>query len=147
MEQKTIKMNAWQMVVFYERGQSTKNLGQSRKRCRWNSLKVVVQFSVQQLHCPGVNSKAKVTLNCRHMLLQIKKQLRLLFELFLPISSIFTELSQTCVTITIDQGNQMCWWDNQLHSWRMMHDPTYQNFLSQQYEERIERASTTRWIE
>ena len=30
-----------------------------RKRCCWNSLKVDVQFSVQQLHCPGVSSKGK----------------------------------------------------------------------------------------
>ena len=36
----------------------------SRKRCCWNSPKVVVQFSVQQLHCPGVSSKAKDTENC-----------------------------------------------------------------------------------
>ena len=31
----------------------------SRKRCCWNSLTADVQFSVQQLHCPGVISKAK----------------------------------------------------------------------------------------
>ena len=32
-----------------------------RKRCCWNSQKADVQFSVQQLHCPGVSSKAKDT--------------------------------------------------------------------------------------
>ena len=36
-------------------------------------------FSVQQLHCPGVISKAKDTENCRYILLQIKKQLRPFF--------------------------------------------------------------------
>ena len=36
-------------------------------------------ISVQQLHCPGVSSRAKDTDNCRYILLQIKKQLRLFF--------------------------------------------------------------------
>ena len=49
----------------------------SRKRCCWNSQKADVQFSVQQLHCPGVSSKAKDTANCLYTLLRIKKQLRL----------------------------------------------------------------------
>ena len=30
-----------------------------RKRCFWNLLRADVQFSVQRLHCPGVNSKSK----------------------------------------------------------------------------------------
>ena len=38
-----------------------------------------VQFSVQQLHCPGVISKAKDAENCRYILLRIIKQLRLFF--------------------------------------------------------------------
>ena len=49
-------------------------------------------ISVQQLHFPGVSSKAKDTENCLYILLRIKKQLRLFFaQLFLPISSVFTE--------------------------------------------------------
>ena len=44
-----------------------------------NSPKVDVQFSVQQLHCPGVSSKAKDTENCLYILLRINKQLRLFF--------------------------------------------------------------------
>ena len=82
----------------------------SRKRCCRNSLKVDVQFSVQQLQCPGVSSRAKDTENCQNILLRIKKQLRLFFALLsLPISSVFTEQLQTCVKnlnlVTIDQGN------------------------------------------
>ena len=47
---------------------------------------------------PGKVSKAKDTENCQFILLQIKKQLRLFFaKLSLPISSVFTEQSQTCV--------------------------------------------------
>ena len=84
----------------------------SRKRCCWNSQQADVQFSVQQLHCPGKSSKAKDTVNCLFILLRIKKQLRLFFALlFLPISSVFTEQLQTCVKnmnpFTIDQGNLM----------------------------------------
>ena len=51
----------------------------SRKRCWWNSQRVDVLFSVQRLRCPGVNSEAKDTENCRFTLLSTKKQLRLCF--------------------------------------------------------------------
>ena len=84
----------------------------SRTRCCWNSQKVDVLFSVQQLHCPGVISKANDTENCRYILLRIIQQLRLFFaSLFLPISSVFTEQLPTCVRnlnpIKIDRGNLM----------------------------------------
>ena len=70
------------------------------------------------------NLKSKGHGNCRFTLLQTKKQLRL-------FSSIFTEQSQKRVKnvnpFTIDQGNLIWWWDNQLFSvksrqkflWRM----------------------------
>ena len=51
----------------------------SRKRCCWNSLKVAVQFSVQQLHCPGVSSRAKDTENCRFTNVPTRQRLRLFF--------------------------------------------------------------------
>ena len=84
----------------------------SRTRCCWNSQKADVPVSVQQLHCPGVISKAKDTDNCRYFLLRIIQQLRLFFaSLVLPISSVFTEQLQTCVKnlkpIKIDRGNLM----------------------------------------
>ena len=50
-----------------------------RKRCCWNSPKADVQFSVQQLHCPGVNSKAKDTENCRFTIVPIRQRLTLFF--------------------------------------------------------------------
>ena len=43
----------------------------SRKRSCWNLQKADVQFSVQQLHFPGVSSKAKDTENCRYTSLQM----------------------------------------------------------------------------
>ena len=66
----------------------------SRKRCCWNSLKVDVQFSVQQLHCPGVSSKAKDTENCRYILLQIKKQLRLCCRII-----VFANMCEECESL------------------------------------------------
>ena len=47
----------WKRIVHKEFGIT------SRKKCCWNSQKADVQFSVQQLHCPGVSSKAKDTEN------------------------------------------------------------------------------------
>ena len=69
-----------------------------------------VRFSVQQLHCPGVNSEAKDMENCQFTLLPLRKQLRLFFAyLFLQISSVFTEQSRKCAwnmnPFTIDQGD------------------------------------------
>ena len=71
----------WKRIVHKEFGII------SRKRCCWNWLKVDVQFSVQQLHCPGVSSKVKDTENCRYILLQIKKQLRL-FRIILSVNQL-----------------------------------------------------------
>ena len=42
----------WKRIVHKEFGII------SRKRCWWNSPKADVHFSVRQLHCPGVSSKA-----------------------------------------------------------------------------------------
>ena len=59
----------------------------SRTRCCWNSQKAGVQFPVQQLHCPGVSSKAKDTENCLYILLRIIKQLRL-FRIIVVVSQL-----------------------------------------------------------
>ena len=119
-------------------------------RCCWNSQKADVLFSVQQLHCPGVSSKAKDTENCPYILLRIKKQLKPFFAYVLPISSVFTVQLQTCVNnlkpIKIDRGNLMYWWGNQLFSvksrqkflWRMT---SHHTRIWQRYEERIKLFS------
>ena len=82
-----------------------------RKGCYWKSQKADVQFSVPQVHCPEVDSKAKVMENCRYTIQSIWKRLKLFFALlFLQISSIFTEQSQRDVKsmnpCTIDRGNR-----------------------------------------
>ena len=88
----------------------------------WDHIaeKMLVEFA--ESGCPifrattplsrGESSKAKDTENCRFTLLPTKKQLRLFFaKLFLQISSVSTEQSQTSVEnmnpFTIDQGNLM----------------------------------------
>ena len=63
----------WKRVVHKEFGII------SRKRCWWNSPKADVKFSVQQLHCPGVSSRAKDTENCLHILLPTRQRLRQFF--------------------------------------------------------------------
>ena len=63
-----------------KRGQSTRNLGSHRGQDAVGiRQKAGVQFSVQQLHCPEVDSKAKDTVNCRFTLRPSRKRLRLFF--------------------------------------------------------------------
>ena len=47
-----------------------------RKKFYWNSQKAGILLSVQQLHCPGVNSRAKDMENCRYTSLQMNTQLK-----------------------------------------------------------------------
>ena len=63
-----------------------------RKGCCWNSQKVIVQFSVLQVHYPEVNSEAKDMINCLYILLQNKKQLKLFFA----ESGLVTGLATKC---------------------------------------------------
>ena len=50
-----------------------------RRKCYCNSQKANIQFSVVQVHCPEVDSKAKVMENCRYTIVPIWKRLRLFF--------------------------------------------------------------------
>ena len=96
--EKTIKKNVWQMPksspylqrnlvldnghllvqVLKRSGILWKRIAQtefgiiSRTRCCWNSQRADVRFSVQQLHCPGVSSKAKDTENCQFTTVPIR---------------------------------------------------------------------------
>ena len=49
----------WRSVILWKRILHKEFGIISRKRCCWNSPKADAQFSVQQLHCPEVFSKAK----------------------------------------------------------------------------------------
>ena len=103
-EEKATKMSVWQMPKLWKYlredlvldtdhllGQVLKRNGilpriahkepgtTLRSKCCWNLQKVDFLFSVQRVHRPAVNSKAKDTENCRYILLLIIQQLRLFF--------------------------------------------------------------------
>ena len=52
-----------------------------RKKCCWNSQKADILFSVQRLHCPGVNSRAKDTENCPYIVLLINSTIETIFRI------------------------------------------------------------------
>ena len=107
MTTKAMKKNVWQMLKSSPYLQRSFGIGQwsfigpgsekkwyskeenshkefgsiSRKRCCWNSLKVDVQFSVQQFHCPGVSSKGKDTENCPYIVMLINSTIETIFRI------------------------------------------------------------------
>ena len=108
-------------MVFYGR-EVHKEFGiMSRTKCCWNSQRADVLFSVQQLHCPGVSSKAKDTENCRYILLRIIQQLRLFrIIVFANQLSLYGAVANMCEEFEatkIHRGNLMYWWDNQKFLW------------------------------
>ena len=60
---------------FFFRKQSTRSLVYIAEECCWNSQTADILPSVQQLHCPGVSSRAKDVENCRYTLPQMITQL------------------------------------------------------------------------
>ena len=88
----------WKEVVFC-REQSHKEPGIIlRSKCCWNLQKADILLSEQQLHCPGVSSRAKDVENCRYTSPQMILQLTQFFALFfLSISSVSTEQWQLYV--------------------------------------------------
>ena len=68
-----------------------------RKGCCWNSQKADVQFSVLQVHCPEVDSKANDMVNCRFTIVPTRQRLRLFFALlFLQISCLYGAVAEMC---------------------------------------------------
>ena len=119
------------------------------------SRKAVVQFSVLQVHCLELGSKAKVTQNCRFTIVPIRQRLRLFFAfLFLQTSSVFTEQSQKCAKSTNHSrqiGATRCQRGIKFHTrferdqdrkclWIVM-TLANKDLLLQQYGERIEKLS------
>ena len=68
-----------------------------QKGCCWNSQKAGTQFSVQQLHCPEVGSKAKVMENCRYAMQPMWKRLRF-FRIIVSANqlSLYGAISEIC---------------------------------------------------
>ena len=133
----------WKKTVLKESGTI------SRKRCCWNSQKADVQFSVQQLHCPGVSSKAKNTANCLYILLRIKKQLRIFrIIVFANQLSLYGAVANTCESfhdrsgqLDVLMGQSIVLSEIKAEVLLENDNSAYQNLLLQRYEERIERLS------
>ena len=68
-----------------------------RKKCSWNSEKADILPSVQQLHCPGVSSKAKDVENCRYTSPQMISQLTI-FRIILSVNqlSVYGTVAAIC---------------------------------------------------
>ena len=138
----------WKRIVHKEFGIKT------RTRCCWNSQKAGVQFSVQQLHCPGVISKAKDTENCRYILLQIKKQLRptifriIVFANQLSLYGAVANMCEECESFhdrsgqpDVVMGQSIVLSEIKTEIFLENDIPSHQNLLLQRYEERIELLS------
>ena len=82
----------WKRIVHKEFGII------SRKRCCWNWQKADVLFSVQQLHCPGVSSKAKDTENCRFTIAADQATIETIFRIIVSANqlSLYGALANMC---------------------------------------------------
>ena len=86
-------------VVFHQRGQSTRNLGQYRgEDVGGIRRKRMSDFPCYDSHCPEVNSEAKDMENCRFTLLPIRKQLRLFFRIIVSANqlSLYGAVAEMC---------------------------------------------------
>ena len=121
-------------------------------RC-WNSQKADVRFSVLRPHCPEVNSEAKDMGNCRFTLLPLMQQLKLFFRIVVSANqlSLHGAVAEMCEEYEslhgrsgrLDKvmGQSIVLSEIKTEVLLENDDPAYQNFLLQQYEERIERLS------
>ena len=124
-----------------------------QKGCCWNSQKADVQFSALQANCPEVNSEAKDIVNCRFTLLPLKKQLRLLFRTIVSANhlSLYGAVAEMCEEYEslyerTERPDMVMGQSIVLSAIKTAislesDDPANQNFLLQQYEERIEKLS------
>ena len=84
-----------------------------------NSQKADTQFLEPRVHCPDKRSEAKEVDNYRYTSVPMEIWFKLFFaQLFLVISSVFTEQSQICVRNTVlvkQERGDPCWQDNLTH--------------------------------
>ena len=60
----------------------------SRTKCCWDSQKADIPPSVQQLHCPGVSSRAKDVENCRYTSPQMIFTIDTVFRIILSVNQL-----------------------------------------------------------
>ena len=113
-----------------------------------------VQCSVIRLHCPEVDSKAKDVENCRHTMQPTRTTIETIFRITVSANqlSLYRAIAEICEeyetlherTVRPDMvmGQSIVLSENQDRSPLDCHaPPAYQNFLLQQYGERIEKLS------
>ena len=128
----------------------------------WDDIseKMLLEFAesgcpifLHQLHCPGVSSKAKDTENCRYILLPYQETIETMFPIivFANQLSLYGAVANICEEYESlhDRSGQL---DKVMGQSIVLSEiqtevplendyPAYQNFLLQQFEERIERLS------
>ena len=137
--------------ILWKRTVHKESVTISRKRCCWNSQRADILFSEQQLHYPGVFSRAKDTENCRFKLLPLRTQLRLSFRIIVSANQLslygpVAEMCEECESLhdrsgrpDAVMGHSIVTNEIKIEVPLVKNDPAYQNFLLQLYEERIER--------
>ena len=108
-----------------------------------------------RVHCPEERFKAKVVDNFQYSVALIRERLKLFFpQIYLLISSVFTEQSQTCVNnanlAMLEQGD-LFWQDESdplfvptsslMKTHTPLTDDPVEEDLLQRYQERVERLS------
>ena len=127
----------------------------SRKRCCWNSLKADVHFSVQQLHCPRVSSRAKDTENCRYIFAADQATIETIFRIIVLVNqlSLYGAVANMCEECEshhdrsgqpdVVMGQSFVLSEIKAEVPLENDDPAHQNLLLQRYEERIKSLSQT----
>ena len=143
-------------MVLYQRKQSTGNFGTKLlKGCCWNSLRADVQLSVLRLHCPGVSSEAKDTENCRYTFAADQETIETVFRIFVSANqlSLHGAVAEICEeyepfhertgrpVVMGQSSSSLVLSAIKTEVLLDSDDSGNQNFLLQQYEERIEKLS------
>ena len=119
-----------------------------QKGCCWNSLRADVQFSVLRLYCPEVNSKAKDSIQFAADQETVETIFRIIvsanqLSLYGAVAEMCEEYEslheRTVRLVVMGQSIVLSAIKTEVPFDR--DDQAYQNFVLQQYEERIERLS------
>ena len=124
----------------------------SRKRCCWNSQNADVRFSVLRPHCAEVNSEAKDMGKLSIHFAATQETIEAIFRVIVSANqlSLYGAVAEMCEYESLHDRSErpdVVMGQSIVHSEikTEVHvendDPANQNFLLQQYEERIERLS------
>ena len=119
----------------------------SLKEYCWNSQKADILLSVQRLHCPGVDSRAKDVENCRYTLPQMNFTIDTIFRIILSVNQLsvygaLTALWKNLRAIKMDRGEPEILMGEIKEKVSLQNEDSMNHqILWQQYIERIESLS------